>query len=223
MPWQCDETKPQCLRCQKYGRECPGTPQAKPSAFRWRYKTYDPAEDSNASDAPSSRKGSLPRTGESISACAELESTAISFWLENLIKDNFYASYVQTVYESCSKPSAMSHIVAAAAVDLYARHEGTEKRFALASLRHYHDALQALRGALEDPHLAQQNETVAAVLLIMAWESHTIHHRSVRQMEPQQRHNVGAMTLLRNRGSTQFEDPLSLTVFRQSRNHTVSY
>jgi len=138
------------------------------------------------------------------------------FWFvsQYVLGDSSAYDYMQTFYPP--RPSMdCRHLTAAvrAASLAFLSNEHHSPLILESARKMYCSALILLNKALSSPHLATQNITLLAVLLLHLFE-HLIKRGEV-PLEPETKHNDGAIAIVRLRGSDQFSTEAGKRMFLQ--------
>ncbi|KAL8888190.1 MAG: hypothetical protein Q9205_000447 [Flavoplaca limonia] len=191
---RCDLRKDACTQCTRAQLECYGYRDTKALRFR---DESDAVQKKVATKKPvTTVPPSLP-----VSVC-------------NQAKDIFYHNYVvgsakpfdflQSVYSPASKDDHLSKSVDAVAL-AYLNSQRPSARTEEEARQSYVSAIECVSGALQSSHLAQQDSTILAVLLLDLYEKITTREPAFHGAWAA--HLTGALTLVKLRGDEQFDDP----------------
>ncbi|KAH7126470.1 hypothetical protein B0J13DRAFT_565534 [Dactylonectria estremocensis] len=188
---KCDEGRPTCERCKKYGRECPGYDNRLIIRFENQHRALK--EDSNGGNtqnrSPDGSPSALNEAGLSpFTASPATTSGAMSTWSleppwEDVAIAYFFdqhviepksgslghleflpALYLNSPTHSCLRPS----LNAVANLSLYYSSKSPPLQFIARRL--HHEALLSMNSALHDPGENCLDETLAAAMLLSLFE-----------------------------------------------------
>lgn len=146
-----------------------------------------------------------------------------SKWILQPCNHNICPGYFEFLPELAKEGNIITLAVLAAAFAEIAD-VSREKRLALKSQQKYGQALQQIRAALQDPHAAVSDETIAAILVIDSLEASPSCQRSTlltrpqlvhaERYEPLGSHYDGVVYLLRIRGTQQLYTRQGMSLWR---------
>ncbi|TRX88387.1 hypothetical protein FHL15_010700 [Xylaria flabelliformis] len=219
---QCDEEKPQCVRCTKGGRMCPGYRDANQVVFRSVNTEFIP-EAQNSHLRKTSKSGGL--LIESISSTPLLtqpterwEAKAIGHFLYNysLAPTKDSPGYLGFLSDLLSKEPSNRQLksgVLAAGYASLANITGLS-HLKRSAEKHYGETLQSISMALTDPAEASSDTSLTAIILLQMyevcylremWQSfHNDHSQAISDITlvPQDPHDKGLVELHRLRGNS---------------------
>ena len=153
-----------------------------------------------------------------------IEHQATSFFFENFVvasrsklTSRGFLEVLIPMYQATTPNSPLAMAAEALAVRTAANYPGGTHLLHLADSL-YGRALQSVQHAIHDPKQATSNEILLSILLFSVYESTTTSH-----IDNWSKHIQGAVSIVRSRGTSQFDDPQSLLLFRSTRTQMLTY
>ncbi|KAL4910005.1 hypothetical protein BDW74DRAFT_46623 [Aspergillus multicolor] len=213
---KCDHKKPFCSQCIRAQRECSGYRDVSAGRF------YDQTEEVKKKNSSASPSPTSPSREQTLSPSTALVRQQLSIPL----KDQG-AAFALSRYLSRSVGTNLPHILGTTAtgravtasinaVGLAALsniHQSTE--LMLTARQEYVSALKQTNTVLSDPLHATSNASLVAVSFLGMYELMMCDASSL--MDKYIKHLDGSLKLLQLRGTEQFQDPVGLGLFTQSR------
>ncbi|KAI9901394.1 hypothetical protein N3K66_003211 [Trichothecium roseum] len=241
---KCDETKPTCNQCAKSRRQCPGYKDEFDLVFRNETQaTERRAKKANMkamalkmgkegielinspNETPSSAKTNSPVSPiqlppEQQASCHFIsnfvllprQGTTRGFmeYLIPMLKQHKQTTHFKLAFDACALASLGNRV-------------GTGCDFENQALTKYTKALSATYGALQDPEMAKQDSTLAAILLLGLFENISAKQLGTLAWGS---HTEGAVQLVKARGRKQLRTKVGLMLFIAVRTqmiiHTLS-
>jgi hypothetical protein len=196
---QCDKKKDACGQCIRAQLTCPGYHDPQKLVFR---------------DQTTAVLKKVFQQGEGSIGPAlyePLEGQAKNLFISRHVFGDFpIFNYAKAFYPL--KPLEHSHVIAAirAVCMSYLANEVQSTSIRENARKKYSSALILTNKALQDTRIATQNTMLLTILLLNHYESLT---EGPSRLDAEARHLEGALTLIKIRGKSQFENPLSIVMF----------
>lgn len=128
-----------------------------------------------------------------------------------------YLGYLEKFYTNAKRDSPITAATSAIALAAFSAIPG-KRELRLQARRQYGEAVSRLKLAISDPVQARSDGTLISVLLFGLFESLTCNVQSLANWG---KHNDGAVALVKARGDSIFENPVSRQLFFVTRDQTV--
>ncbi|EXJ92490.1 hypothetical protein A1O3_01042 [Capronia epimyces CBS 606.96] len=247
---ECDEAKPQCGNCVKRKQQCPGYRDLLDAYFKDETSTISsssriPNRRRSSPDSAQESPSQVPETAEPLRPWSPLlalrkyeegpaillqpsrdvEYGSLCFFVSNYINTprdpttNIFVEHILPLYLSAPASSALSQAVTAVAIHVA---QMWMPRFAdsSASREAYLNAVSLVKTALQDSVESRTDDTLAAVYMLDFYDS--LNRRFIDFVDTGT-HQQGGVALLRHRGPSNFNTPLSQRLFLALRGRHINY
>jgi hypothetical protein len=209
---QCDEARPECVRCTRAGRECPGYRPLNDLVFKPMNSDIPEHRDRRKKrKATASTKVSVPTP---VYVPPNWEDAAMGYFLHHhvLPGDHLMSGHFEWLPEMIGRPSNPAHLTnVLKAVSFSSLGNITSITYLTSHAHQYYiTALHQVSAALSDPVQAKSDELLTTICLLQKYEvisgSKSIVGNTV--------HDKGMLELVRQRGPEQLKTQVGRALFR---------
>lgn len=230
---KCDEVRPTCGQCIKYGRTCSWTYSDR-NELLFQNENVKTARKVKARarervNSPASSDSSSSDSGMAIidNPAQDVETAALAFYLEGMIitpassgREVGHLGLLPKMYLNAGAESALAKVTRSMCLSAFSVVDGANSVISQKAYQAYGESVAALYKASQDEKQRTSNETLMAILLMLVNESLLAGDKAPSTQW--EMHVRGAMMLLMMKGPAVFKDPSTRRMFNVVRRHLMS-